>query len=306
MQAITSPMLTSALQLKTFLSATKLLDFRRVCPEYHVVYVCFMNKPLFACRCTIALNVGLMVLFLSLAITFFLLAAGQQNTKCLKVRLQCQQAPQCMFRCGEFLMSRPCGALNSLSCHPICTLAGSHLLLFHEHLSCSAWSSTSCNVLVMLVLMTALGLLHPYCRPHCIFGFVQGFLPSCYNAPYVLCPYFTFLGKKMEGTVSGSLCLMQAAGYFGVFTSAAAWYVAFAELLNETWFRGRVSHPVSNAPVCVLLGTTIWLSLLCCEPCLTHCALKQHLQLSDALCFFASALSDLHSASPSIAVCMQN
>lgn len=34
--------------------------------------------------CTIALNVGLMVLFLSLAITFFLLAAGQQNMKCLK------------------------------------------------------------------------------------------------------------------------------------------------------------------------------------------------------------------------------
>lgn len=34
---------------------------------------------------------------------------------------------------------------------------------------------------------------------------------------------------------------MQAAGYFGVWTAASAWYIAFAELLNETWFRGRVS-----------------------------------------------------------------
>lgn len=34
---------------------------------------------------------------------------------------------------------------------------------------------------------------------------------------------------------------LQAAGYFGVWTAASAWYIAFAELLNETWFRGRVS-----------------------------------------------------------------
>lgn len=40
---------------------------------------------LFAYRCTIGLNVALMVLFLSLSITFFLLAAGQQNMRCLKV-----------------------------------------------------------------------------------------------------------------------------------------------------------------------------------------------------------------------------
>ena len=33
---------------------------------------------------------------------------------------------------------------------------------------------------------------------------------------------------------------MKAAGYFGVWTAGAAWYIAFAELLNETWFRGRV------------------------------------------------------------------
>lgn len=34
--------------------------------------------------------------------------------------------------------------------------------------------------------------------------------------------------------------LLQAAGYFGIWTSLVAWYIAFAELLNETWFRGRV------------------------------------------------------------------
>ena len=40
---------------------------------------------LLACRCTIGLNVALMVLFLSLSVTFFLLAAGQENMRCLKV-----------------------------------------------------------------------------------------------------------------------------------------------------------------------------------------------------------------------------
>ena len=37
------------------------------------------------CRCTIGLNVGLMVLFLSLAITFFLLAAGVTHHRANKV-----------------------------------------------------------------------------------------------------------------------------------------------------------------------------------------------------------------------------
>ncbi len=35
--------------------------------------------------------------------------------------------------------------------------------------------------------------------------------------------------------------LWQAGGYFGVWTAGVAWYIAFAELLNEVWFRGRVS-----------------------------------------------------------------
>ena len=39
------------------------------------------------------------------------------------------------------------------------------------------------------------------------------------------------------------VCL-KAAGYFGVWTAGAAWYIAFAELLNETWFRGRVCLPL--------------------------------------------------------------
>ena len=38
-----------------------------------------------ACRCTIGLNVGLMILFLSLAITFFLLAAGVTSHRANKV-----------------------------------------------------------------------------------------------------------------------------------------------------------------------------------------------------------------------------
>lgn len=37
---------------------------------------------------------------------------------------------------------------------------------------------------------------------------------------------------------------LQAAGYWGVWTAASAWYIAFAELLNETWFRGRVCFHV--------------------------------------------------------------
>lgn len=28
----------------------------------------------------------------------------------------------------------------------------------------------------------------------------------------------------------------------GIWTAAVAWYIAFAELLNEVWFRGRVSQ----------------------------------------------------------------
>ncbi len=35
--------------------------------------------------------------------------------------------------------------------------------------------------------------------------------------------------------------LWQAGGYFEIWTAAVAWYIAFAELLNEVWFRGRVS-----------------------------------------------------------------
>ena len=35
---------------------------------------------------------------------------------------------------------------------------------------------------------------------------------------------------------------VQAGGYFGIWTAGVAWYIAFAELLNEVWFRGRVSH----------------------------------------------------------------
>ena len=35
---------------------------------------------------------------------------------------------------------------------------------------------------------------------------------------------------------------VQAGGYMGIITAAIAWYIAFAELINEVWFRGRVSN----------------------------------------------------------------
>ena len=35
--------------------------------------------------------------------------------------------------------------------------------------------------------------------------------------------------------------MLQAGGYLGIWTAGVAWYIAFAELLNEVWFRGRVS-----------------------------------------------------------------
>ncbi len=34
---------------------------------------------------------------------------------------------------------------------------------------------------------------------------------------------------------------MQVTGYVGIYTAASAWYISFAELLNEIWFKGRVS-----------------------------------------------------------------
>ena len=34
---------------------------------------------------------------------------------------------------------------------------------------------------------------------------------------------------------------LQVTGYVGIYTAASAWYISFAELLNEIWFRGRVS-----------------------------------------------------------------
>ena len=44
-----------------------------------------VSEVLVNCRCTIGLNVALMVLFLSLAITFFLLAAGVTHHRANKV-----------------------------------------------------------------------------------------------------------------------------------------------------------------------------------------------------------------------------
>ena len=41
--------------------------------------------------------------------------------------------------------------------------------------------------------------------------------------------------------------MLQATGYIGIYTAASAWYISFAELLNEVWFRGRVGSHLSLA-----------------------------------------------------------
>ena len=50
--------------------------------------------------------------------------------------------------------------------------------------------------------------------------------------------------------------LWQAGGYFGIWTAGVAWYIAFAELLNEVWFRGRVSSKIQLS-----VGLLFWCSL---------------------------------------------
>lgn len=55
-------------------------------PSFCHVFSCADSTDAF-CRCTLGLNVGLMVLFLSLAITFFLLAAGVSHPRANKVYL---------------------------------------------------------------------------------------------------------------------------------------------------------------------------------------------------------------------------
>lgn len=49
------------------------------------------------------------------------------------------------------------------------------------------------------------------------------------------------------------------AGYFGIYTAASAWYISFAELFNEIWFRGRVS--LQSFPAC----KTVCEELLACN-----------------------------------------
>ncbi len=58
---------------------------RAALPGYAPVALLCMFRGVVICRCTIGLNVGLMVLFLSLAITFFLLAAGVTHHRANKV-----------------------------------------------------------------------------------------------------------------------------------------------------------------------------------------------------------------------------
>ena len=101
------------------------------------------------CRCTIGLNIALMTLFLSLTVTFFLLAAGVTHKTVNKV------------------------SINSL-------------------------------------------------------------LGDCFLAHWTRSDFVCSIVLIVCADV-------QAGGYFGVWTAGVAWYIAFAELLNEVWFRGRVS-----------------------------------------------------------------
>ncbi|DBA72597.1 TPA: hypothetical protein ACH3X2_010349 [Trebouxia sp. C0005] len=46
------------------------------------------------------------------------------------------------------------------------------------------------------------------------------------------------------GAETGDIVCMKVTGYVGIYTAASAWYISFAELLNEIWFRGRVVIPL--------------------------------------------------------------
>lgn len=46
------------------------------------------------------------------------------------------------------------------------------------------------------------------------------------------------------GAETGDIVCMKVTGYVGIYTAASAWYISFAELLNEIWFKGRVVIPL--------------------------------------------------------------
>ena len=71
------------------------------------------------------------------------------------------------------------------------------------------------------------------------------------------------LNSLLPFSLTEMAALLQAAGYLGVWTAASAWYIAFAELLNETWFRGRVRcHFLVKQGLKSLVLCSCWLSAL--------------------------------------------
>ena len=56
-------------------------------------------------------------------------------------------------------------------------------------------------------------------------------------------------------------CMVQVTGYVGIYTAASAWYISFAELFNEIWFKGRVSC-TTWLTICIYLHTYIYIAYI--------------------------------------------
>jgi len=62
-----------------------------------------------------------------------------------------------------------------------------------------------------------------------------------------------------------AMAVMQVTGYVGIYTAASAWYISFAELLNEIWFKGRVSLLHCLLSLSILCIAITWDGVVHCE-----------------------------------------
>ncbi len=68
------------------------------------------------------------------------------------------------------------------------------------------------------------------------------------------------------------MAVMQVTGYVGIYTAASAWYISFAELLNEIWFKGRVSPLQCLLSLFTQCIDITWDSVVHCEYTAVPCA----------------------------------
>lgn len=68
------------------------------------------------------------------------------------------------------------------------------------------------------------------------------------------------------------ISMMQVTGYVGIYTAASAWYISFAELLNEIWFKGRVSLLQCLLSLSIQCIAVTWDGVLHCECTALSCA----------------------------------